>query len=240
MLNQYAKTKGFKLGIYTKPQYMESVMHKYGFRDWDSVLADIGHGGLKEGQVFNKLVEAYEREHKKNLTDEQVLEAASESQEKLHIAKSKSGIVVKGVHDVAVRFSKCCSPIPGDEIVGFVTRGRGITIHRTDCVNVLNMPEIDRKRLIEAELQRPDRADSEKYEAEIQVYANNRTGLLVDISKIFTERKIDLRSINSRTNKQERATISMSFNVCSKQELNSLIEKIRQVESVLDVERTTG
>ena len=80
----------------------------------------------------------------------------------------------------------------------------------------------------------------EKYEAEIQVYANNRTGLLVDISKIFTERKIDLRSINSRTNKQERATISMSFNVCSKQELNSLIEKIRQVESVLDVERTTG
>ena len=105
MLNQYAKTKGFKLGIYTKPQYMESVMHKYGFRDWDSVLAAIGHGGLKEGQVFNKLVEAYEREHKKNLTDEQVLEAASESQEKLHIAKSKSGIVVKGIHDVAVRFS---------------------------------------------------------------------------------------------------------------------------------------
>ena len=240
MLNQYAKTKGFKPGIYTKPQYMESVMHKYGFRDWDSVLAAIGHGGLKEGQVFNKLVEAYEREHKKNLTDEQVLEAASESQEKLHIAKSKSGIVVKGIHDVAVRFSKCCSPIPGDEIVGFVTRGRGITIHRTDCVNVLNMPEIDRKRLIEAEWQMPDRADSEKYEAEIQVYANNRTGLLVDISKIFTERKIDLRSINSRTNKQERATISMSFNVCSKQELNSLIEKIRQVESVLDVERTTG
>ena len=240
MLNQYAKTKGFKPGIYTKPQYMESVMHKYGFRDWDSVLAAIGHGGLKEGQVFNKLVEAYEREHKKNLTDEQVLEAASESQEKLHIAKSKSGIVVKGIHDVAVRFSKCCSPIPGDEIVGFVTRGRGITIHRTDCVNVLNMPEIDRKRLIEAEWQMPDRVDSEKYEAEIQVYANNRTGLLVDISKIFTERKIDLRSINSRTNKQERATISMSFNVCSKQELNSLIEKIRQVESVLDVERTTG
>ena len=86
----------------------------------------------------------------------------------------------------------------------------------------------------------PDRSDSEKYEAEINVYANNRTGLLVDISKIFTERKIDLRSINSRTNRQERATISMSFNVCSKQELNSLIEKIRQVESVIDVERATG
>jgi len=240
MLAQYARTKGFKIANYTKTQYLEAVLRKYGFRDWDSVLAAIGHGGLKEGQVFNKLVEAYDKENKKNLTDEQVLEAASETQEKLHIAKSKSGIVVKGIHDVAVRFSKCCNPIPGDEIVGFVTRGRGITIHRTDCVNVLNMSETDRTRLIEAEWQQPDTKEKEKYTAEIQVYANNRTGLLVDLSKIFTERKIDLRSINSRTSKQEKATISMSFEIGSKEELRSLIEKIRQVESVIDVERTTG
>ena len=240
MLAQYARAKGFKIANYTKTQYLEAVLRKYGFRDWDSVLAAIGHGGLKEGQVFNKLVEAYDKENKKNLTDEQVLEAASETQEKLHIAKSKSGIVVKGIHDVAVRFSKCCNPIPGDEIVGFVTRGRGITIHRTDCVNVLNMSETDRTRLIEAEWQQPDTKEREKYMAEIQVYANNRTGLLVDLSKIFTERKIDLRSINSRTSKQEKATISMSFEIGSKEELRSLLEKIRQVESVIDVERTTG
>ena len=240
MLAQYARAKGFKIANYTKTQYLEAVLRKYGFRDWDSVLAAIGHGGLKEGQVFNKLVEAYDKENKKNLTDEQVLEAASETQEKLHIAKSKSGIVVKGIHDVAVRFSKCCNPIPGDEIVGFVTRGRGITIHRTDCVNVLNMSETDRTRLIEAEWQQPDTKEKEKYMAEIQVYANNRTGLLVDLSKIFTERKIDLRSINSRTSKQEKATISMSFEIGSKEELRSLIEKIRQVESVIDVERPTG
>ena len=240
MLAQYARAKGFKITNYTKTQYLEAVLRKYGFRDWDSVLAAIGHGGLKEGQVFNKLVEAYDKENKKNLTDEQVLEAASETQEKLHIAKSKSGIVVKGIHDVAVRFSKCCNPIPGDEIVGIVTRGRGITIHRTDCVNVLNMSETDRTRLIEAEWQQPDTKEKEKYMAEIQVYANNRTGLLVDLSKIFTERKIDLRSINSRTSKQEKATISMSFEIGSKEELRSLIEKIRQVESVIDVERTTG
>ena len=240
MLAQYARAKGFKIANYTKTQYLEAVLRKYGFRDWDSVLAAIGHGGLKEGQVFNKLVEAYDKENKKNLTDEQVLEAASEQQEKLHITKNKGGIVVKGIHDVAVRFSKCCNPIPGDEIVGFVTRGRGITIHRTDCVNVLNMSETDRTRLIEAEWQQPDTKEKEKYTAEIQVYANNRTGLLVDLSKIFTERKIDLRSINSRTSKQEKATISMSFEIGSKEELRSLIEKIRQVESVIDVERTTG
>ena len=240
MLTQYARAKGFKIVNYTKPQYQDAVMHKYGFRDWESVLAAIGHGGLKEGQVFNKLVEAYDKENKKNLTDEQVLEAAGETQEKLHNTKNKSGIVVKGIHDVAVRFSKCCNPIPGDEIVGFVTRGRGITIHRTDCINVLNMSEMDRTRLIEAEWQQPDTKQAEKYMAEIQVYANNRTGLLVDLSKIFTERKIDLRSINSRTNKQEKATISMSFEIGSKEELRSLIEKIRQVDSIIDVERTTG
>ena len=215
-------------------------MHKYGFRDWDSVLAAIGHGGLKEGQVFNKLTEAYEKENKKKITDEEVLEAAAEAQEKLHIAKSKGGIVVRGIHDVAVRFSKCCSPIPGDEIVGFVTRGRGITIHRTDCVNVLNMSEADRTRLIEAEWQETDSRAAEKYTAELQIYANNRTGLLVDLAKIFTERKIDLKNINSRISKQDKATISVSFEVGSKEELASLVEKIRQVESVQDVERTTG
>ena len=240
MLAQYAKTKGYKIGNYLKNQYLEAVMHKYGFRDWDSVLAAIGHGGLKEGQVFNKLLEAYEKENKKKITDEEVLEAAAEAQEKLHIAKSKGGIIVRGIHDVAVRFSKCCSPIPGDEIVGFVTRGRGITIHRTDCVNVLNMSEADRIRLIEAEWQETDSRAAEKYTAELQIYANNRTGLLVDLAKIFTERKIDLKNINSRISKQDKATISVSFEVGSKEELASLVEKIRQVESVQDVERTTG
>ncbi len=234
-----AKGKGFEISDLTKPEFTKKVITKYGFRDWDSILAAVGHGGLKEGQVFNKLLEAYEKENQKHLTDEQVLEAAGEQQEKLHITKNKGGIVVKGIHDVAVRFSKCCSPIPGDEIVGFVTRGRGITIHRTDCVNVLNMSETDRSRLIEAEWQPTENKSSEKYMADIQVFANNRTGLLVDLSKVFTERKIDMRTINSRTNKQEKATISISFEIGSKEELASLIEKLRQIESVLDVERGT-
>ena len=241
MTATYCKSKSIVLSDIMKPKYQEVVQRKYGFKDWDSVLAAIGHGGLKEGQVVNRLMEEYGKEHKKEITNEVVLEKVAEAaKNKVHIAKSKSGIVVKGIDDVAVRFSKCCNPIPGDEIVGFVTRGRGITIHRTDCINVLNMSEMDRTRLIEAEWQQPDTKQAEKYMAEIQVYANNRTGLLVDLSKIFTERKIDLRSINSRTNKQEKATISMSFEIGSKEELRSLIEKIRQVDSIIDVERTTG
>lgn len=238
MLVSYAKIKGKNLGIYLKNQYQEAVMRKYGFRDWDSVLAAVGHGGLKEGQVLNKLVETYEKAHKKEITDEQVMEAAAEAKV-LPISKSKGGIVVQGIHDVTVRFSKCCSPIPGDEIIGFVTRGRGVTIHRTDCINILNLPESERQRLIEAEWQHEE-ADGQIFTVEIYVYANNRTGLLVDLSKIFTERKIDLAAINVRTSKQGTASIDMSFGVHNNEELNSLIEKIRQVESVIDIERSRG
>ena len=203
-------------------------------------MAALGHGGLKEGQIINKLLELYNKDHKAELTDEKVLEATGDHKEKLHVAKSKGGIVVKGIHDVAVRFSKCCNPIPGDEIVGYVTRGRGVTIHRTDCINVINMPLEDRNRLIDAEWQAPENEAGERYIAELNVYAYNRTGLIVDISKIFTERKIDISSLNTRTSKQGMATINIAFEVGSKEELNSLIEKIRQIESVKDIERTVG
>ena len=143
--------------------------------------------------------------------------------------------------DLAVRFSHCCNPVPGDEIVGFVTRGRGISIHRTDCINILHLPELDRVRLIDAEWQADIKDKSPgSYSAEITVYGTNRSGLLVDISKIFTERKIDITSMNVRTSKQGTATLLISFGVSSKDELNNLIEKIKQVESVIDIDRTTG
>ena len=159
----------------------------------------------------------------------------------VRVTKSKAGITVQGIDDVSVRFAKCCSPIPGDEIVGFVTRGRGVTIHRTDCINMINLPEEERARLIDAEWQREAEIGNKGlYLAEIIIYGHNRTGLLVDITKILTERKIDMISVNSRTSRQGMATITMSFEVPDKSVLNYLIEKIRQVESVIDIERTTG
>ena len=190
---------------------------------------------------FNKLIEAYDKENQKNLTDEQVLEATGEAQEKLHVTKNKGGIVVKGIHDVAVRFSKCCSPVPGDEIVGFVTRGRGVSIHRTDCINIINLSDMERERLIDAEWQHDEESGSSGlYRAEIKIYGNNRTGLLVDITKIFTEREIDIDSIHSKTSKQGIATIDVSFSTKGREELTSVVERLRQIESIIDIERTTG
>ena len=242
LLAAYCKAKAINTLEIMKPEYMNAIMKKYGFKDWDSVYAAVGHGGLKEGQIINKMQELYDKAHKKALTDEEVLASVSEGnyQRKMQ-SKSKSGIVVKGIHDVAVRFSKCCSPVPGDEIVGFVTRGRGVSIHRTDCVNVINMPEIERVRLIDAEWQQSsEEVTGEKYLAEIRIFADNRSGLLADISRALTEKNVDILSMNTRTSKQGLATLSTSFEIGSREELNRIIEKIRSVESVIDIERTTG
>ncbi|HWT75058.1 MAG TPA: bifunctional (p)ppGpp synthetase/guanosine-3',5'-bis(diphosphate) 3'-pyrophosphohydrolase [Mobilitalea sp.] len=237
----YCKAKAIVVSDIVKSEFTSVVMRKYGFRDWDSVLAAVGHGGLKEGQIVNKLLEEYKKKNKKEITDENVLDTIAEIKEKAPQKKSKSGIVVEGIHDVAVRFSKCCSPVPGDEIVGFVTRGRGVSIHRTDCINVINLPEEDRARLIDAEWNVADgKNPGGVYSAEIKIYANNRTGVLVDISKVLTENKIDVTSMNVRTSKQGTATISIGFEINGKEQLNEIITKIRNVESILDIERTAG
>lgn len=240
LVDRYCKAKGIVFSELNKTEIIEKVLDKYGFRDWDSLLAAVGHGGLKEGQILNKMIEENEKLRRKEITDEQVLTTLSshENTPPTQI-KSKSGIIVKGIDDLAVRLSKCCSPVPGDEIVGFVTRGRGITIHRTDCINVMNLPDLDRNRLITAEWQRSAQANT-TYVAEIKIYANNRMGLIVDISRVFTERQIDIKSMNTRVSKQGVATITISFDIRNQEALRSLTEKLRQIEGIKDIERTAG
>ena len=240
LIDKYCKSKGIVLQDILKPEYMEKVRLKYSYKDWNSLVASVGHGGLKEGQIVNKLVEEYNKTHRKEITDQDVLNSTigEKAENKTHT--SKSGIIVEGMDDVAVRFSKCCSPVPGDEIIGFVTRGRGVSIHRTDCINIINLPDFERGRLIEASWAADEGKQDGKYMTEIVIYAHNRVGILTDLSKIFTEKNIDVNSINSRTSKSEIATISMSFGIQGTEELNSLISRIRQIDSIIDIERTTG
>jgi GTP pyrophosphokinase len=243
LIQNYCKSKSINQADVLRPEYMEMVMKKYGFKDWESVLAAIGHGALKEGQVVNRMRELFEKDHEKDITDEDVLKELEENaltKQMLPKGRSQSGIIVKGIHDVAVRFSKCCSPVPGDEIVGFVTRGRGVSVHRTDCINIINLAEIDRARLIDAEWEEESLDGAEKYLAEIVIYANNRNGLLADITRALTEKNIDIISMNTKTSKQGIATMATAFEISSREELNRIIDKLRNVESVIDIERTTG
>ena len=248
MLTGYCKAHLIPLTDLLKTEYMNACLKKYGFRDWDSVLAAIGHGGLKEGQVVNKLQDAYRKKNPVHTTDKQILEAVNKenqlqgqngSSTKPAAVKSKSGIVVAGIDDVSVRFSKCCSPVPGDEIIGFVTRGRGVSIHRTDCINMMNLSEQDRQRIIEAEWETSaDGKPDELYDTEIIIYAYDRMGILLDITKILTENKIDVKSINSRTSKQGIATINVGFAIRSKDSLHDLTKKLLQIDGIKDIQRT--
>ncbi len=250
LLHTYCKNKGIDLSPLLKKEFTDACLRKYGFRDWESVCAAIGHGGLKEGQVVNKLQDVYEKKHKRMVREQQIhdlMEAkenkdASSSPAVVDNAPkhSQSGIIVEGLNDLAVRFSKCCNPVPGDEIVGFVTRGRGLSIHRTDCVNMIHLPSDEKNRLIEAEWSVEAKNEQSTYPVEIVVYCYNRSGVLLDVSRIFTENKIDVKSMNVRTTKQDRASLTIGFETHGVEELDRLIAKLKTVESVTDIERSAN
>lgn len=239
MLEGYCKTKGINISNIMQPPYKDAIMRKYGFHDWESVLAAIGHGGLKEGQIVNRMNELYDKDHKKETSDADILAAIEENNANQNAKmKSKGGITVKGMHDMAVRFSRCCSPVPGDEICGFITRGRGISIHRTDCTNIMSLPEIERGRLMEADWADMGDTKDGAFVANITVFVHNRNGMLADISKVLTEKNIDILSLNTRVSKDGTATLQTTFEIRSKEELNHIIDKLRNIPSVIDVERT--
>ena len=225
-------------------------MRKYGFRDWDSALAAIGHGGLKEGQVVNKLLDEYNKQHQKEITDEHIMEAA-EGKEKMRIAKSGNGIVVKGVHDVAVRFSKCCSPVPGDEIVGFVTRGRGLSIHRTDCINMIHLSESERARLIPAEWETEVTEKSGgQYLAEIRILAKDiAEGKASSGTVYFTVYKDGIMWCKESdcpalyclpTQDIQIKFDEFPLNLNGREELERIVKKLQQLSGIIDIERATG
>lgn len=241
MLERYMKAKSIVPHEIMKPDWMELVKRKYGFKDWDAVCAAVGHGGLKEGQVINRLMDEYLKKQTKTLTAEDILKQVIDNPPKISSKKPKSGIVVKGVQDLAVRFSKCCSPLPGDEIVGFITRGRGVSIHRTDCVNMINLNEDDRHRLIDAEWQETEQESTGRlYQAEIQIIGHDRKGLLVDVSKVLTEEGIAVKSMNARTLSNLRAIFNVTVDINGIEQLNKLTNKLQAIDGVVDIIRSNS
>lgn len=237
-ISNYCKAKSIILSEITKPEFIENVIKKYNFAGWEAVLASIGHGGLKEGQVVNRLLEEYKQSEQRKLTDEQLVKKINEPGR--GTGGHGSGVRISGMDGIAIRLSKCCAPVPGDEIIGYITRGRGASVHRTDCVNILCMDELDRERLKEAEWISNDAPEKNLYTTEINVYAYEGNKLIFEISKIFNEVKITLTGLNVRTSRQGKATITIRFEISSKEQLNKIIAKIRNIEGVIDIERTTG
>lgn len=245
LIEKYAKSKGLPLTDMMKPEWMQIVQTKYGFKDWESVLAAVGHGGVKEGQVVNRLYEEYRKEHLASVTDEDILHLVPEKTEtsvqdaERRRGRNGSAIIVKGLHDLAVRFAKCCNPVPGDEIVGFITRGRGVSIHRTDCVNIMTLPEEERKRLIDAEWE-VSTTEGLKFQSTIQVVTEERAGILVEISSIINGEGLTILYLDARVSKDHMTdTFNITLEISSKEQLDQLSSKLMQLRGVHEIIRTS-
>ncbi len=250
LLEKEAKRKGYNIAELLTPKAMEAVQIRYSFKDWDSVCAAVGHGGLKEGQVINKLHEEYRAEVKRNKTAQELLREQEEAIKakieadstapQVQKRRSKSGIYVHGVGDIEVRFSRCCSPVPGDEIVGFVTRGRGVSIHRTDCINIINLNEEERARLLEAEWT-IDRADvGGRFKADIRIFADDRDGLTLDTLKVVIDEGISVLNVNGRSLKNGTAVIDLSLKISGVDQLEILCKKIMNISGIDKIERVNS
>ncbi len=244
LLDRDAKKKGYSMPELGKPEWIELVVNKFGFKNWDALCAAIGHGGVKEGQVINRLIEEVIKEEKKKQTAEDLIkrmeEDAAKKQQNSN-SKNKSGVVVRGIGDVSVRFSRCCNPVPGDEIIGFITRGRGISIHRTDCVNIINLNDDDRHRLIDAEWDVHEKENTGvSYPAEIRITGSDRVGLIMDVSRVLSEENLFVKSFNGRTTKDLTAIFNVTIEITSKEQLEKICKRLSQVKGVHDIERVTS
>lgn len=233
LAEKYAKSHRIDTAVLFKEEYLRPCFKKYTAESLDDIYAMIGHGGIKESQFFAKLQDEYNKKHVKEITDENVLENIEQGK------KKKSGdsvISVNGASGLSVHYAKCCSPVPGDEIIGFVTRGRGITIHRTDCVNIMNIPEVEKDRLIEISWD-ADENNKQNYLVSVNIYCMNRKGILVDVSRLFTENNLDIDNLETRKSKDDKATIIVSFEINDKNDLTTIITKLRSIDGVIDVTR---
>ncbi|MBR6891375.1 MAG: bifunctional (p)ppGpp synthetase/guanosine-3',5'-bis(diphosphate) 3'-pyrophosphohydrolase, partial [Clostridia bacterium] len=178
LLEREAKRLGYSMSQLSKPQLVETLYKRYSVQSYDDVCAMVGFGGLSTIQVLNRLIEEYKKQHRAE-EDAQPLPEPSQDAATRKASSSSNGVIVKGESGMLVRFAKCCSPLPGDAIIGYITRGRGVSVHRADCVSMKD-PGVEKDRLIEVEWE--DKDSSGTYEAEIRIICYDRTGLLAELS----------------------------------------------------------
>ncbi len=234
-LEKEIKRLGYKPGDILKEEWIKSVAGKMSINSIDDLYASIGYGNVSINQVLSKLKEYYKEYFK--ITDESAfVESSIKQPQQKKTSKPTQGVTVKGVDNIKVRFSKCCNPVPGDDIIGFITRGRGVSIHRTDCPNI-SYNDDDRERLIDVSWDTQKKAS---YNAEIQLKAIDRTGILGDVAARVTEAGIALLSLNARTNKEKMVTINMTLEISNIEQLKELMRKLRKIKNITDVYRVTA
>ncbi len=232
ILNKEIKKIGMQHSDLLKPEWIQVVLNRYNYNSVDDMYASIGFGGISQNKILTRLLEEYKKEHEEEIIDDKIQELITEKPKKPKIPKS--GVIVKGVDNCLVKFSKCCNPVPGDDIIGYVTKGRGVSIHRRDCTNIDDLLS-EEERIIEVEWY--EDKEPAVYNVDVEVLANDRTGLLSDVVKEITNLKINIMGVNTRTSRDRIATIYVTLEVRDTEQLNKVLKQIRKIDSVFEVTR---
>ena len=212
-------------------KYVNAALERYKFKNIDDMYATVGFGAISAGKVIARMLQEYRKEHKEENLEEKIEELAKS---KRRIKKTASnGVIVKGIDNCLVKLSKCCNPVPGDEIIGYITKGRGVSIHRKDCTNIDDLVN-EESRIIDVAW-----ADesSDSYQVDIEIYANDRSGLLADIIRVIGNTQSKLIAVNSRANKDKTAITEITIEVENKDELKKVMNSLQKVDNVYEVKR---
>ena len=194
----------------------------------------VGFGGLSTQQVLNRLVEEYKKTLKPEDLAAVISEQKPEEAPRKPVSSSSNGVIVKGESGMLVRFARCCSPLPGDKIIGYITRGRGVSVHRADCVS-LKDSGVEKDRLIEVEWENQETSGS--YEAEIRILSYNRTGLLAELSVMFASMEVPVNAIAAHALKDSTFIFQVSLIIKNTQQLNKIIKELNKWPDIIEVSR---
>lgn len=218
-----------------RTEWVDMLCKKYSFSSLDDIYAAVGYGGLTVNKVVGKLREEYRQAMKKEKPETEIVQSEQTPQKKKKTASN--GVIVEGIEGCLVRFSRCCNPVPGDEIIGYITRGRGVSVHRKDCTNIVSSEKHgDTERLINVYWEK-EQDKNTSYLSEIQIMANDRKGLLAEIASTISELKILITGMNLKTTKNQTAVVNIVIEINSTDELNQVVKKIRNISGVYDVQR---
>jgi len=235
IIEREIKKQGYKYDQLIKNEWIEPILKKYKFLSYDDLLNVIGFGDISAQKIVNILREEYVKSISGS-KEEELLAKMESNKNKKEKPKQTSdhGIIVKGVENCLVRLSRCCNPVPGDSIVGYVTRGRGVSVHRTDCPNVVSMSETE-NRMIDVRWAEKSKST---YIVDICIQAIDNSTLLLQIAKLIAESKLPMKAINARTTRDNYELIDLTIEITDRSELDKLVKKISGLENVLDVSRT--
>ena len=237
MLEREAKRLGYQLPMLTKSELIEPMYKRLSVQSLDDIYAMVGFGGASTQQVLNRLIDEYKKHNKIDSPAPVETKPDEAPAPRPRPSSNSNGVIVKGESGMLVRFAKCCTPLPGDKIIGYITRGRGVSVHRADCVS-LKDESVEPERLIEVEWE--DQPKESSYEAEIRVIAYNRTGLLAELSVMFASQEIPVNAISAHAAKNQTYVFHVSLVIRSTQQLNKLIRDIQKIPDVIEVSRVAG